>query len=76
MLKACGFCIPIWKRLSNVLDEEVTQSNLRSALERQQVFIVSSNFGNDFLHIGNVNVCADNQSPEILKTRSPSTPTS
>ncbi|MEG4302652.1 NB-ARC domain-containing protein [Microcoleus sp. D3_18a_C4] len=66
----------LWKRLSNVLDEEVTQSNLRSALERQQVFIVSSNFGNDFLHIGNVNVCTDTQASEIQKTRSPSTPTS
>ncbi|MEK0195682.1 ATPase, partial [Microcoleus anatoxicus PTRS1] len=66
----------LWKRLSNVLGEEVTQSNLRSALERQQVFIVSSNFGNDFLHIGNVNVCKDSQSPEVPKDRSPSTPTS
>lgn len=66
----------LWKRLSNVLGEEVTQSNLRSALERQQLFIVSSNFGNDFLHIGNVNVCTDTQSPEIPKERSPSTPTS
>jgi len=66
----------LWKRLSNVLDEEVTQSNLRSTLERRQLFIVSSNFGNDFLHIGNVNVCTDSQSPEIPKTRSPSTPTS
>jgi hypothetical protein len=66
----------LWKRLSNVLGEEVTQSNLRSALERRQLFIVSSNFGNDFLHIGNVNVCTDTQSPEIPKERSPSTPTS
>lgn len=65
----------LWKRLSNVLGEEVTQSNLRSALERQQLFIVSSNFGNDFLHIGNVNVCTDTQSPEVPKDRSPSTPT-
>jgi hypothetical protein len=66
----------LWKRLSNVLSEEVTQSNLRSALERRQLLIVSSNFGNDFLHIGNVNVCTDTQSPEIPKERSPSTPTS
>ncbi|XHL98739.1 MAG: NB-ARC domain-containing protein [Microcoleus anatoxicus] len=66
----------LWKRLSNVLDEEVTQSNLRSTLERRQVFIVSSNFGNDFLHIGNVNVCKNSQSSEYPKDRSPSTPTS
>ncbi|MGB3264900.1 MAG: NB-ARC domain-containing protein [Microcoleus sp.] len=65
----------LWKLLSNVLDEEVTQSNLRSALERRQLFIVSSNFGNDFLHIGNVNVCTDTQASEVPKTRSPSTPT-
>jgi len=64
----------LWKRLSNVLGEEVTQSNLRSALERQQVFIVSQNFGNDFV-IGNLNVCTDTQSPEIPKDRSPSSPT-
>ncbi|WP_293133757.1 NB-ARC domain-containing protein [Microcoleus sp. bin38.metabat.b11b12b14.051] len=64
----------LWKRLSNILGEEVTQSNLRSALERQQVFIVSSNSGNDFF-IGNVNVCKDSQSPEVPKDRSPSTPT-
>ncbi|MBD1886756.1 NB-ARC domain-containing protein [Microcoleus vaginatus] len=66
----------LWKRLSNVLGEEVTPSNLRSALERRQLFIVSSNFGNDFLHIGNVNVCTDTQASEVPKTRSPSTPTS
>ncbi|MBE9186015.1 ATPase [Microcoleus sp. LEGE 07076] len=65
----------LWKRLSNVLGEEVTQSNLRSALERRQVFIVSQNFGNDFIFC-NVNVSADSQSPEIPKDRSPSTPTS
>ena len=62
----------LWKRLSNVLDEEVTQSNLRSALERRQLFIISENSGNDFF-IGNVNVCKDTQPPEIPKDRSPST---
>ncbi|MEG4496073.1 NB-ARC domain-containing protein [Microcoleus sp. F10-C6] len=65
----------LWKRLSNVLGEEVTQSNLRSALERRQVFIVSQNFGKDFVFC-NVNVSTDSQSPEIPKTRSPSAPTS
>ena len=65
----------LWKRLSNVLDEEVTQSNLRSTLERRQVFIVSQNFGNDFVFC-NVNVSTDSQSPEVPKEGSPSTPTS
>ncbi|MEG4814584.1 NB-ARC domain-containing protein [Microcoleus sp. K5-D4] len=65
----------LWKRLSNVLDEEVTPSNLRSTLERRQLFIISSNSGNDFF-IGNVNVCKDSQSSEYPEKRSPSTPTS
>ncbi|MEZ2317648.1 MAG: NB-ARC domain-containing protein [Microcoleus sp.] len=65
----------LWKRLSNVLDEEVTQSNLRSAIERRQLFIISENSGNDFF-IGNVNVCKNSQSSEYPKDRSPSTPTS
>jgi len=64
----------LWKRLSNILGEEVTQANLRSALERQQVFIVSQNFGNDFVFC-NVNVSTDTQSPEVPKDRSPSSPT-
>jgi len=64
----------LWKRLSNVLGEEVTQSNLRSTLERQQVFIVSQNFGNDFVFC-NVNVSTDTQYPEYPKDRSPSKPT-
>lgn len=34
----------LWKRLSNVLGEEVTPSNLRSALERRQLFIVIIKF--------------------------------
>ncbi|MGB7709310.1 MAG: NB-ARC domain-containing protein [Microcoleus sp.] len=62
----------LWKRLSNVLDEEVTQSNLRSTLERRQVFIVSQNFGKDFVFC-NVNVSTDSQPPEVPKSRSPST---
>ncbi|MEG4407766.1 NB-ARC domain-containing protein [Microcoleus sp. MON2_D5] len=65
----------LWKRLSNVLDEEVTPSNLRSTLERRQLFIISSNSGNDFF-IGNVNVCKDSQFSEYPQTRSPSTSTS
>ena len=65
----------LWKRLSNVLGEEVTQSNLRSTLERRQVFIVSQNFGNDFVFC-NINVSTDSQSPEVPKDRSPSSPTS
>jgi DNA replication protein DnaC len=65
----------LWKRLSNVLDEEVTQSNLRSTLERLQISIISSNFAKDFAQINNINICGDTlQTSEIPKTRSHSTP--
>jgi hypothetical protein len=63
----------LWQILSDVLGEDLNKSNFKATFERRQLFIVSSNFGNDFLHIGNVNVCTDTQSPEIPKDRSPST---
>lgn len=66
----------LWQILSEVFGEEVNKSNLKIAMERWQVSIVSSKIAKDFVGICNVNVCADNQSPEIPKTRSPSTPTS
>ncbi|MEG4270879.1 MULTISPECIES: NB-ARC domain-containing protein [unclassified Microcoleus] len=66
----------LWQILSEVFDEEINKSNLKTAMERWQVSIVSSKIAKDFVGICNVNVTTDSQSPEILKTRSPSTPTS
>ncbi|MEG3939744.1 NB-ARC domain-containing protein [Microcoleus sp. S36b_A3] len=65
----------LWQILSDVLGEDLNKSNFKATFERRQLFIVSQNFGNDFV-IGNLNVCADNQSSEIPKSRSPSAPTS
>ncbi|MEG3898324.1 MULTISPECIES: NB-ARC domain-containing protein [unclassified Microcoleus] len=65
----------LWQILSDVLGEDLNKSNFKATFERRQLFIVSQNFGNDFV-IGNLNVCADNQSPEIPQKRSPSAPTS
>jgi len=64
----------LWKLLSEGLGENINKNNLRSTLERKQVLIVSSNFGNDFVHIGDVTVCADNPSLEISANQSPSPP--
>ena len=48
----------LWQILSNAMAENVNRTNFRSVMERRQLFIVSSNFNNDFV-IGNVNVCRD-----------------
>ncbi|MEG3844833.1 ATPase, partial [Microcoleus sp. herbarium14] len=66
----------LWQILSEVFDEEINKSNLKTAMERWQVSIVSSKIAKDFVGICNVNVTTDNQSPEIPEKRSPSTPTS
>ncbi|MEG4444019.1 ATP-binding protein [Microcoleus sp. AT9_B5] len=66
----------LWQILSEVFDEEINKSNLKTAMERWQVSIVSSKIAKDFVGICNVNVSTDSQSSEIPKTRSPSTPTS
>lgn len=66
----------LWQILSEVFDEEINKSNLKTAMERWQVSIVSSKIAKDFVGICNVNVSTDSQSPEIIKSRSPSTPTS
>lgn len=55
----------LWQILSNAMAENVSRTNFRSVMERRQLFIVSSNYNNDFV-IGNVNVCRDissNKSP-------------
>ncbi|MFB2837939.1 NB-ARC domain-containing protein [Floridanema evergladense] len=61
----------LWKRISDILGEDVSKSNLRSTIERQRFSIVSSNFAQDFVGIGNVNLCAKPlQPPEVSQDRS------
>lgn len=51
----------LFQMLSESLGEVVSRNNFRSVMERRQLFIVSSNFlsDNDFVNIGNLNVCRD-----------------
>ena len=65
----------LWKILSDVLGEAVNKSNFKSTFKRLHISNVSSPIGKAFVGINNINVCADTfQSPEVPKTRSPSTP--
>ncbi|XWK91000.1 MAG: NB-ARC domain-containing protein [Phormidium sp.] len=64
----------LWKRISDILGEDVSKSNLRSTIERQRFSIVSSNFAQDFVGIGNVNFCQKPlQTSEVSQDRSPQT---
>lgn len=59
----------LWKLLSDVLDENIKQSNFRSILEQSEFSNVSK-FG-DCMQIGNINLCGEN-SNSLAKSRSPS----
>jgi hypothetical protein len=45
----------LWQVLSKSLGEKVNKSNLKTAIERQ--IIISSNIAQDFISIGNINIC-------------------
>ena len=67
----------LWQTLSEILDEDVMKSNLRSTMERYE-FSKVSNFG-DFNFVqnkGNINVCTETSHPPKTPQNSPSTPTS
>jgi DNA replication protein DnaC len=55
----------LWKILSEELDEEVSKSNLRSAMERLQVSLFSKHFAlqQDCVQISCVNYCAEARQP-------------
>ena len=60
----------LWQILSNVMAENVNRTNFRSAMERKQSLILSSNFvGNDFI-VSNVNVCRDISSNKSSPSKS------
>ncbi len=64
----------LWKILSDVVGEDVNKSNFRSTMQRcrfSNVSSVSSNFAQDFVAIGNINLCAKPlQPPEVAQDRS------
>ena len=67
----------LWQTLSEILDEDVMKSNLRSTMERYE-FSKVSNFG-DFNFIqnkGNINVCTETSHPPKTPQNSPPTQTS
>ncbi|XZO02968.1 MAG: NB-ARC domain-containing protein [Microcoleus sp.] len=66
----------LWQTLSEILDEDVMKSNLRSAMERYE-FSKLSNFGdfNIIQNKGNINVCTETSHPPKTPQNSPPTQT-
>ncbi|WP_293351426.1 MULTISPECIES: ATP-binding protein [unclassified Microcoleus] len=65
----------LWKLLSEILGENINQSNFRYTVERLQLSIVESNFGNYYAQIDNFSVCENKSHPsEIPNTEKPNQP--
>ncbi|AFZ09696.1 response regulator receiver protein [Oscillatoria nigro-viridis PCC 7112] len=63
----------LWKLLSEILGEDINQSNFRYTVERLQLSIVESNFGNYYAQIDNF--CNNNLHPSaIANTEKPNQP--
>ena len=67
----------LWQTFSEILDEDVMKSNLRSTIERYEIS-QSSNFINFNLvqNKGSINVCTENSHPPKTPQNSPPTQTS
>ncbi len=66
----------LWQTLSEILDEDVMKSNLRSTMERYE-FSHFSNFLNlNFVEQGNINFCTETPHPPKTPQNSPPTQTS
>jgi len=63
----------LWQLLSSVLEEEVNKANIRATLERLQFskFSKISNYGQDFIHINNVNLCDNRDPPKSSQPQNP-----
>ncbi|MEG5038592.1 MULTISPECIES: NB-ARC domain-containing protein [unclassified Microcoleus] len=67
----------LWEILSEELGEDVSKSNLSSAMERLQIFLFSKHFGQDSVQIGLVNFCGETlHSPDTPNSHSPNQETS
>ena len=53
----------LWQLLSEELGEDITKSNFRSAMERFQVSLFSSNVAQDSVQIRNINYCGQARHP-------------
>ncbi|MGA9381117.1 MAG: NB-ARC domain-containing protein [Phormidium sp.] len=53
----------LWKKLSDVLDENVSKANVRFILERARFYNYSPAIGRDHVTVNNVNICSQNSQP-------------
>ncbi|XZO02133.1 MAG: NB-ARC domain-containing protein [Microcoleus sp.] len=61
----------LWEILSEELGEDVSKSNLRSAIERLQVSLFSSNVAQDSVQIRNINYCGQGRHPPDISNSHP-----
>ncbi|MEG4571659.1 NB-ARC domain-containing protein [Microcoleus sp. N3A4] len=61
----------LWQILSQELGEDISKSNLRSAIERLQVSLFSSNVAQDSVQIRNINFCGEARYPPDISTSHP-----
>ena len=66
----------LWQTLSEILNEDVMKSNLRSTMERYQVSQNSNFLNYNFLEQGNINFCTETPHPPKTPQHSPPTQTS
>ena len=66
----------LWQILSEILDEDVMKSNLRSTMERYQVSHNSNFLNYNFLEQGNINFCTETPHPPTTPQNSPPAQTS
>ncbi|HEY9296901.1 MAG TPA: NB-ARC domain-containing protein, partial [Phormidium sp.] len=64
----------LWKKLSDVLEENVSKANVRYILEKAKFYNFST-IGNDNLTINNVNICPQNSQPLQTTSQTEQTPT-
>ncbi|MBE9162155.1 NB-ARC domain-containing protein [Tychonema sp. LEGE 06208] len=66
----------LWQTLSEILDEDVMKSNLRSTMERYEFSKISNSGYFNLVHKGNINVCTETPHPPTTPQNSPPTQTS
>jgi hypothetical protein len=66
----------LWQTLSEILDEDVMKSNLRSTMERYEISKFSNSGYFNLVQKGNINVCTETSHPPKTPQHSPPTQTS
>jgi hypothetical protein len=60
----------LWQILSEELGEDISKSNLRSAMERLQVSLFS-NVVQDYVGVGSINICGEGRHPPDIPNSNP-----